>query len=136
MSSRADLFTRIGNELDRAYAKHGAAQWGRHEFYAVLKEEVDELWDAIKDDEPQERVLAELVQVAAMCFRYYETGDRYAATPCPNDTDGDGNCGRRMCPYCERVGRREAMNDPGPIPTPQVNEPRPRGITREDAAPR
>lgn len=25
--------------------------------------------------------------------------DVYGAT-CPNDTDGDGNCGRRLCPVC------------------------------------
>ena len=74
---RETLFRDIGAELDRAYAKHGREPWGRHEFYGILKEEVDELWDAIKADAPQAEVLAELRQVAAMCFRYYETGDRY-----------------------------------------------------------
>lgn len=64
-------------ELERAYAKHGREPWGRHEFYAILLEEVDELWDAIKADEPTQRVLEEAVQVAAMCIRYMETGDRY-----------------------------------------------------------
>ena len=67
----------IEAELVRAYAKHGREPWGRHEFYAILKEEVDELWDAIKADEPTERVLEEAVQVAAMCVRYMQTGDRY-----------------------------------------------------------
>lgn len=71
------FFAKVRGEVERAYAKHGRDQWGRHEFYAILKEEVDELWDAIKADEPQEQVLAELVQVAAMCLRYAETGDRY-----------------------------------------------------------
>lgn len=75
--SALDLFMRIKGELERAYNKHGAEPWGRHEFYAILKEEVDELWDAIKADAPQEEVYKELTQVAAMCFRYYETGDRY-----------------------------------------------------------
>jgi NTP pyrophosphatase (non-canonical NTP hydrolase) len=74
---RFDLFMRVSTELDRAYAKHGAEPWGRHEFYAILKEEVDELWDDIKSDAPQKNVEAELTQIAAMCFRYYETGDRY-----------------------------------------------------------
>lgn len=23
-----------------------------------------------------------------------------ALQPCPRDTDGDGNCGRQLCPYC------------------------------------
>lgn len=67
----------IDAELDHAYKKHGRQQWGRHEFYAILKEEVDELWDAIKTDEPQENVVRELTQIAAMCLRYAETGDRY-----------------------------------------------------------
>jgi hypothetical protein len=64
-------------ELQRAYLKHGRLPWGRHEFYAILKEEVDELWDAIKRDEPDMNVVAEAMEVAAMCFRYIETGDRY-----------------------------------------------------------
>lgn len=77
MTARSELFERISAELDHAYAKHGKDAWGRHEFYGVLKEEVDELWDAIKSDAPMSDVLDELTQVAAMCFRYYETGDRY-----------------------------------------------------------
>jgi len=71
------LIELIATELDNAYAKHGREPWGRHEFYAILQEEVDELWDDIKADSPQELVIRELIQVAAMCFRYYETGDRY-----------------------------------------------------------
>ena len=74
---REELFAGIEARLDHAYRKHGAEPWGRHEFYAILKEEVDELWDSIKRDEPQENVMAELIDVAAMCFRYAETGDRY-----------------------------------------------------------
>jgi NTP pyrophosphatase (non-canonical NTP hydrolase) len=68
---------KIQVELDRAYAKHGREPWGRREFYAILKEEVDELWDAIKNDEPADRVHEEAVQVAAVVRRYLETGDRY-----------------------------------------------------------
>lgn len=71
---RKELVTKISAELDRAYAKHGRKQWSKHEFYGVLLEEVDELWNDIKSDTPQSQVLEELVQVAAMCFRYYETG--------------------------------------------------------------
>lgn len=70
---RLKLFELIRHELDRAYATHGEEPWGRHEFYAILLEEVEELWEAIKGDEPAARVVEELVQVAAMCFRYYET---------------------------------------------------------------
>lgn len=74
---RQGLYARISAELDHAYAKHGREPWGRHEFYGILKEEVDELWDAIKGDEPYDNVRAEAIQVAAMCIRYLETGDRY-----------------------------------------------------------
>lgn len=92
---RGELFARIGKELDRAYAKHGRDAWGRHEFFAILKEEVDELWDDIKADAPDESLYKELVQVAAMCFRYYETGDRYrnraalTATPDASSPESD-----------------------------------------------
>jgi len=77
LQKRYDLFQKIGEELDRAYARHGDLPWGRHEFFGILFEEVDELWDDIKADAPREQLMKELVQVAAMCFRYVETGDRY-----------------------------------------------------------
>lgn len=72
--------TQIGHavicELDRAYAKHGRTKWGRHEFYAILKEEVDELWDAIKSDAEHAHVEREAIQIATMVFRHLETGER------------------------------------------------------------
>ena len=67
----------IRAELTRAYAKHGDLPWGRHEFYAILLEEVEECWDEIKADSPVEDVLREAVQIAAVVMRYMETGDRY-----------------------------------------------------------
>jgi NTP pyrophosphatase (non-canonical NTP hydrolase) len=70
---RVMFVNRILAELDRAYAKHGSEPWSRHQFYAVLLEEVDELWDAIKQDATEERITEEMVQVAAMCFRHAET---------------------------------------------------------------
>lgn len=72
-SARMDFLAEIGKELDRAYQKHGSEPWSRHEFYAVILEEFDELWEAIKADESDERIKAELIQVAAMCFRFWET---------------------------------------------------------------
>lgn len=77
---RVMFMNRILAELDRAYAKHGAEPWSRHEFYAVLLEEVDELWGAIKSDATDERITEEMVQVAAMCFRYAETRNRTPQT--------------------------------------------------------
>jgi hypothetical protein len=41
-----------------------------HEGYAVILEELDEFWDAVKTKEStQTEILNELVQVAAMCLR-------------------------------------------------------------------
>lgn len=74
---RYEVLEAIQRETERAYRKHGTDQWGRHEFYAVLKEEVDELWDEIKLDNPQIRVRLEVIDVMAVCLRYLETGDRY-----------------------------------------------------------
>ena len=67
----------VKGELAAAYAKHGRKPWGRHEFYAILREEVDELWDEIKTNGPTENVLREAAQIACVCQRYAETGDRY-----------------------------------------------------------
>ena len=75
--TRDEISCEIAKELDRAYKKHGRGQWGRHEFYGVLKEEVDEAWEAIKKDVPFSKLKKEIIQVAAMCVRYLETGDRY-----------------------------------------------------------
>lgn len=77
LARRNEFFDRIVAELNRAYAKHGAPQWGRHEFYGVMLEEVDEVWEAVKHDLPQSHLEDEMVQVAAMCVRYFETRDRY-----------------------------------------------------------
>ena len=74
--TRKDFMRKIANELDYAYAKHGKEQWSRHWFYAILKEEVDETWDCIKKDELPDVLEAEIIQVAAMCLRFLETGDR------------------------------------------------------------
>jgi NTP pyrophosphatase (non-canonical NTP hydrolase) len=75
--SRQTIRYDIDAELNRAYAKHGKEKWGRHEFYAILLEEVDELWDAIKTDRPLTEVHTEAIQVAAVVIRWLETGERY-----------------------------------------------------------
>jgi hypothetical protein len=74
---RGAFFNAVIAEVERAYRKHGDDPWGRHEFYAIAKEEFEEMWDTIKRDRPDPELLKELVSVAAMCLRYWETGDRY-----------------------------------------------------------
>ncbi len=65
---------RAGNagmvEAMRAIEKHGGKVFNSsHEAYAVLLEEVDELWDAIKgNDLAHARV--EAIQVCAMAIRF------------------------------------------------------------------
>lgn len=73
---REQLQAFVVSELEHCYKKHGKVPWGKHEFYAILLEEVDEVWEAIKKDLPPEEVLKEVIQVIAVCFRYYETGDK------------------------------------------------------------
>lgn len=43
----------------------------------MLVEEVDELIEAIRQDLPTDEVIKELRQIACVCQRYVETGDRY-----------------------------------------------------------
>lgn len=60
----------VKDELDRALAQHPSFN-SCHEGYAVLLEEVDELWDEIKKDQGStHRGASEAVQVAAMALRY------------------------------------------------------------------
>ena len=74
---RLVITANVVTELEHAYAKHGREPWGRHEFKGIITEELEELNEAIREDAPQEHVRREVMQIAAVCFRYLETGDRY-----------------------------------------------------------
>ena len=56
-------------ELERARGKFGPFN-SPHEGYAVLKEEVDKLWDDIKSNNSLYSQRQEAVQIAAMAIRY------------------------------------------------------------------
>jgi hypothetical protein len=61
--------TAVINEVDRAQSKHPPIN-SLHEGYAVILEELDEVWTEIKKREPDaDAVYKELVQVAAMAIR-------------------------------------------------------------------
>jgi hypothetical protein len=65
----------VAAELERARAKHPARQSSLHEGYAVLLEEVDELWEQVKkraSERDWPNILLELVQIAAMAQRTAE----------------------------------------------------------------
>ena len=65
-----DALEAVYNEIKRAKQKHGPKNFNSsHEGYAVLLEEVDEMWEDIKHDRRAESV-EEAVQVAAMAIRY------------------------------------------------------------------
>lgn len=66
-----EVMVDVMKELMRAVMKHGP-QKSPHEGYAVLLEEVDELWDEIKRDGGGRNAAAraEAIQIAAMAIRY------------------------------------------------------------------
>ena len=82
--TRKSFFDLVELEVERAYKKHGRLLWGRHEFYGVIKEEFDEVWEAIMKNHPDDKLRAEIIQVAAMCLRFLETGDRYSKEDDPD----------------------------------------------------
>jgi len=66
----ADAFELVETELRKAMADHGSMK-SPHEGWAVILEEVEELWDEIKLRKPDEhRMQKEAVQVAAMGIRF------------------------------------------------------------------
>lgn len=99
-------------ELWRAQAKFPAMR-SPHEGFAILKEEVDELWDEVKANNA-ERTREEAVQVAAMALRFLEDvcasdastnprpthGRIDAALSCPHVTVGFGEEIRAECREC------------------------------------
>jgi hypothetical protein len=87
---RHEILDLIELELQLAYDKHGREPWGRHEWYAITLEELEEAWELIRHDGPEIELHAEIVQVAAMCVRYLETGDRYALQRAEKDHAGVG----------------------------------------------
>jgi NTP pyrophosphatase (non-canonical NTP hydrolase) len=66
---KEEALLRVMEEFDRATAKNGEFN-SRHEGWAVLREEVDELWDAIKDNNDREALIEEATQVGAMALRF------------------------------------------------------------------
>lgn len=60
----------VAAEVDRAIEKH-PSMMSTHHGYAVIQEEVDELWDLIKRDRGRfERAREEALQIAATAVRY------------------------------------------------------------------
>lgn len=66
-------------ELERANKIHGAKFASPHEGYAVMKEELDELWDEIKKQHPDnDRLRDEAIQVGAMAIKFIESLENWS----------------------------------------------------------
>lgn len=89
--NRTYIFERISRELDRAYAKHGKAEWSRHEFYGIMTEEYIETQKEIfKGGEvPFDEIAMEkeIIQLASMCVRFLETKTERDAFGVPYNKD-------------------------------------------------
>ncbi len=66
----------IAMEVRRSIELHGCPLWGRHEAYAIIKEELDEVWDEVKKDGESIELTIEVIQTAAMCVRYLATDQK------------------------------------------------------------
>lgn len=77
MTRESNFLDRVASELNRARAKHPKPINSAHEAYAVIREELDEFWQAVKEDRHKTAggrtaMVDELVQIAAMCQRAAE----------------------------------------------------------------
>jgi len=68
MNQYERVFTTINDELRRAESIHAPIKTP-HEGYAVIQEEVDELWDCIKANNSKQASV-EARQIAAMAARF------------------------------------------------------------------
>lgn len=67
-----NIFTAIMNEYQSATSKYPAFH-STHEGYAVIKEEVDELWNGVKANKGMmgnNELKSEAIQIAAMAIRF------------------------------------------------------------------
>lgn len=67
--TKQHVFNKVQEELERANTKYQPLFHSTHEGFAVLKEEVDELWEEVKNND-QKRAKEEALQVAAMAVKF------------------------------------------------------------------
>lgn len=94
-------------ELNRAREKFPAPQNSAHEGFAVLYEEVDELWDVVKDKHrTRGRLSEESIQTAAMALRFHADVARVA-----NPTSGE---------CCEVIGEADGVAEAAIAPAAEM----------------
>lgn len=67
------IFSLVMQEGQRVDKKQGRPFASEHEFYGVLKEEVEEAWQIIKQKETDRNYRElenELIQIMTVCYRY------------------------------------------------------------------
>lgn len=72
LSKEYDILAEIHKELDQAVAKF-SPMYSPHEGYAIILEELDELWEEVKKQyhvRSKPKMKKEAVQVAAMAMRF------------------------------------------------------------------
>lgn len=70
----------LTDELGRANRRYGSTFTSAHEGYAVLLEELDELWDEVKKKHPDKyRMYEEAVQVGAMAMKFILSMDSWTS---------------------------------------------------------
>lgn len=66
------IFAQIQREIESSRKNHGSFN-GSHEGYAVLLEEIDELWGEVKKKERNFSAMEkECIQIAAMAIKFVE----------------------------------------------------------------
>ncbi|WP_407312093.1 hypothetical protein [Desulfosporosinus sp. SB140] len=82
MSSRIHsnkvIATLVFEELKRANKLYGTSFVSPHEGYAVILEELDEIFEEIKKKSPdKDRMMEEAIQVGAMAIKFIQSMDRW-----------------------------------------------------------
>jgi len=101
-----DWIGKVINEYEAATKKFGKFN-STHEGYAVIKEELDELWDEIKTNSPSKTLAEEAVQVTAMGLRFLNDCCGSIEQPIPTNVE-------TKCEHCgaETVLRPSTLHDP------------------------
>ncbi len=66
------IYDEVKEQVRLARVKHRQEYNSRHEGYAIILEEVDEAWDAIKGNRIDPELRIELLHVAAVAIRFIE----------------------------------------------------------------
>ncbi len=108
----------VAQELKQAREEYPDCHHSLHESYAVLLEEMDEFWDEVRrkpDYRCRERVLAELVHIAAMCQRTAEDNQMISAANTPYQGRYQGQNGVTLARDDGQASQDEVVNEHYPM---------------------